>query len=101
MGKQLHYKNIIFFRSDRGNKLEDIFCSCCNTGPFTQPMGLMVALIGIKIRILHELENISPNAKRAKEILEEKFCTVECKKDFKSHKKGCKMANIGLRQGTL
>jgi len=61
-------------------------------------MGLMVALIGIKIRILHELKSISPNAKLAKEILEDKFCTVECKKDFKSHKKGCKMANIGLRE---
>ena len=87
-----------WFRADSGNKLEDIFCKCCNPGPHSTPMGLMIALIGIKIRILIDLKNIPCNTKLAKEMLNKKFCTPECKKESAKHTNGCHVINIGRKE---
>lgn len=97
-GKELKpevYRNLPegdWLRAESGNKLEDIFCNCCNPGPYSSPMGCLVALIGIKIRILLELTNLSSNSKVVKETLTENFCTSVCKNDKKRHTGGCHFA---------
>ena len=58
-------------------------------------IGCVVALIGIKIRILSALRKM-PRKNEIKQ-LEKHFCTIECKKDFSRHKKGCQMSQMGLK----
>jgi len=87
-----------WIRAENGNKLEDIFCKCCNPGPYSNSMGLIVALIGIKIRVLLELQDLPNNSSQVKEKLTKSFCNKVCKNDKKVHAKGCKFADISRKE---
>ena len=87
-----------WFHAETGNKLEDIFCKCCNPGPYTGPMGLLVALIGIKVRILLELKQLPSSYKLVNEMLTKEYCNPVCRKDKKNHVNGCNFANISRKE---
>ena len=61
--------------------------------------GLILAYIGIKIRILQEIKDISPSARNFKDIMTKKFCNIQCKRNTRFHKKNvCQGAFSSRRQ---
>ena len=61
--------------------------------------GLLVAYLGIKIRVLQEIKAISPSARNFKDIMTKKFCNIQCKRNTRFHKKNvCQGAFSSRRQ---